>query len=89
MQEIEQRASTDPGVNQNLVSFCPGSVESLGIKKFISLPGSVGTLGVCEHAPPGSEETLGVIKYLHPTTGSQETLGVKIPRTQGLHRLEG
>ncbi len=45
MQEIEQRVSTDPGVDEILVSFHPGSVETLGVKKFISLPGSVEPLG--------------------------------------------
>ncbi len=46
MQEIEQRVSTDLGVDQILVSFYPESVETLGVKKFISLPGSVEALGV-------------------------------------------
>jgi hypothetical protein len=46
MQEIEQRVSTDLGVDYILVNFHPGAVETLGVKKFISLPGSVETLGV-------------------------------------------
>ncbi len=45
-------------------------METLDVNKFISLPESVETLGeiICDHAPPGSEETLGVIKSLRPTS---------------------
>ncbi len=46
MQEIERRVSTDPGLAKILVSFHPGSVETIGVKKFICLPGSVETLEV-------------------------------------------
>jgi hypothetical protein len=50
MQEKNPRVSTDPWVNEILASFQPGSEETSGVKKFLSLPESV--------------ETLGVVKYL-------------------------
>jgi hypothetical protein len=47
-------------------------VETLGVKKFISLPGSVKTLGVINslsmHLQGLSRPYVGVIKSLHPTT---------------------
>jgi hypothetical protein len=46
MQEIEQRVSANPGIDYILVSLDAGSVETLGVKKCISLPGSVEASGV-------------------------------------------